>query len=102
MKDSWDMIWLSRDHNPSIPEEKQRIMKSGGRIEASKYPDGSRRGPKRIWRKMEDVPGLMMSRSFGDRVGHSCGIISTPEVKVFQREESHKCLVLGSDGMWEV
>ena len=44
----------------------------------------------------------MMSRSFGDRYGHSCGVISTPEVINFKLDASCKAIVLGSDGLWEV
>lgn len=33
---SWELIDMSRDHKPTIPEEKQRILKAGGRIEPSK------------------------------------------------------------------
>jgi hypothetical protein len=42
-------------------------------------------GPMRVWRKNEDAPGLMMSRTFGDRVGHACGVICTPEVIIKER-----------------
>lgn len=59
-------------------------------------------GPVRVWRKYEQVPGLMMSRSFGDRYGHSCGVISTPEVINFNLDSTCKAIVLGSDGLWEV
>ena len=33
-------------------------------------------GPYRVWLKNENVPGLAMSRSVGDRVAHSVGVIS--------------------------
>ena len=35
-------------------------------------------GPYRVWLKNENVPGLAMSRSVGDRVAHSVGVISEP------------------------
>lgn len=59
-------------------------------------------GPLRVWRKFEQIPGLMMSRSFGDMRAHTCGVISTPEVRNFKLDRSSKAIVLGSDGMWEV
>lgn len=59
-------------------------------------------GPPRIWRKYEQVPGLMMSRSFGDRYGHTCGVISTPEIINFDLSKNSRAVVLGSDGLWEV
>lgn len=37
-------------------------------------------GPLRVWKKREELPGLMMTRSFGDKIGHMIGIICTPEI----------------------
>lgn len=59
-------------------------------------------GPLRVWRKFEQIPGLMMTRSFGDERAHTCGVISTPEIRNFSLNASTKAVVLGSDGMWEV
>lgn len=44
----------------------------------------------------------MMSRSFGDVKAHTCGVISTPEVRNFQLDKRSRAIVLGSDGLWEV
>ncbi len=35
-------------------------------------------GPQRVWLKNENIPGLAMSRSVGDRVAHSVGVSSEP------------------------
>ncbi len=35
-------------------------------------------GPDRVWMKNIDVPGLAMSRSFGDQVAASVGVIPIP------------------------
>ena len=49
-----------------------------------------------------------MSRSFGDEIGHSCGIICTPGsffsqvVKQLANDEAAVCLVVGSDGVFEM
>jgi serine/threonine protein phosphatase PrpC len=59
-------------------------------------------GPVRVWRKYEQLPGLMMSRSFGDMRAHTCGVISTPEIRNFKLDKTARAIVLGSDGMWEV
>ena len=53
-----------------------RIEAKGGRVFAIKYDDGID-GPPRVWLGNMDVPGLAMSRSLGDTVGHDAGIIST-------------------------
>lgn len=50
----------------------------GGRIEPYRDENNEFIGPERIWLKTQDIPGLAMSRSFGDRVAASVGCISTP------------------------
>lgn len=40
--------------------------------------DGTPLGPARVWKKDQDIPGLAMSRSFGDRVAAQCGVIAKP------------------------
>jgi serine/threonine protein phosphatase PrpC len=107
-----EMQMLSVCHLPNLPEERDRIKKVGGRIEAYRLPDGTHIGPPRVWRPHEDIPGLMMSRTFGDRIGHSCGISEVPGKNLFflskleiisaLKGPEHKCLVVGSDGVWEV
>ena len=42
---------------------------------------GNRIGPARVWMMGENVPGLAMSRSFGDTVAGKVGVIATPEIK---------------------
>jgi hypothetical protein len=56
----------SRDHKPNETDEAKRILKVGGRIEAFQDYDGKPLGPLRVWLKKEDLPGLAMTRSFGD------------------------------------
>ena len=41
----WDIIELSRDHKPSLPDEKERILKLGGRIDTFKDEKGNPLGP---------------------------------------------------------
>merc|ERR1711981_1427065 len=69
---------LSDDHKPDRPDEKARILQRGGRVFAVEYDDGID-GPFRVWLGHMDVPGLAMSRSLGDTVAHSAGVISDPE-----------------------
>jgi hypothetical protein len=37
-------------------------------------------GPPRVWLKNEEIPGLAMSRSFGDQVAASVGILAEPGI----------------------
>jgi serine/threonine protein phosphatase PrpC len=57
---------LNRDHKACEPDEEHRIVTNGGRVEAFKDQMGRNVGPMRVWHKNENIPGLAMSRSFGD------------------------------------
>ena len=92
-----NIIELSRDHKPDIPEEKMRIERSGGRVDKIYGL-----GPFRVWFKNEDFPGLAMSRSIGDRLAHRVGVSDIPEIKEFNIDENTPlAVVLASDGVWE-
>ena len=49
----------------------------------------------------EEIPGLAMSRSFGDRVAHSVGVSAEAEVREFLLTTNDKFVVIASDGVWE-
>ena len=97
----WLSIELSHDQKPNNPGEKERILSHGGRIEAYKDENGADFGPPRVWLKYEDVPGLAMSRSFGDEIAASVGTISEPEIEEYEITEDDKFIILASDGIWE-
>ena len=91
------IIPLSRDHKPELPEEKKRIIESGGRVDKI-YGMGSFR----VWFKDADYPGLAMSRSIGDGYAHKVGVTHEPEIFVFDVDEiKPKAIILGSDGVFE-
>ena len=48
-----------------------------------------------------DVPGLAMSRSLGDYVAQSVGVIPTPEIDVYDITANDRYVVIASDGVWE-
>ena len=98
----WVAVNLSRDHKPTEEDEARRIYKKGGRIK--RYRDeetGEEVGPQRVWVKDDEVPGLAMTRSFGDRVATIAGTICIPEIKEYNFNEGDKFLILASDGVWE-
>ena len=97
----WKSIDLSHDQKPNNPGEKERILAHGGRIEAYKDENGGDFGPPRVWLKYEDVPGLAMSRSFGDEVAASVGTISEPEIEEYDITNDDKFIIIASDGIWE-
>ena len=98
---NWKAKNLSRDHKPSEEDEFERIIKSGGRVESYKNEDGDPVGPERVWLKDEDFPGLAMSRSFGDEVAHSAGVIVEPEISEYYFVHEDKFVIIASDGIFE-
>ena len=93
-------IELSRDHKPTEKDEAKRIYENDGRIQPF-TEEGEFVGPQRVWLKEEEVPGLAMTRSFGDRVAATVGVISEPEIKEFEFNENDKFMIIASDGIWE-
>lgn len=98
----WTSQDLSRDHKPTDESEARRILENGGRIQPFIDEDtGEFVGPARVWVKEDEVPGLAMTRSFGDRVAASVGTISDPEILEFDLTEEDKFMLIASDGVWE-
>ena len=96
-------VQISIDQKPELADELYRIRMAGGVVE--KYSDGLGRniGPFRVWSKDGAGPGLAMSRSLGDRVGNSCGIISLPLYQDRAVEPGKdQYIIIGSDGIWDV
>ena len=99
-KNEYKAINLSRDHKPTEKDEAQRIIENDGRIQPF-TEEGEFVGPERVWIKEEEVPGLAMTRSFGDRVAATVGVMSEPEIKEFYFDEGDKFMIIASDGIWE-
>ena len=90
---------LSTDHKPDLPSERERIELCGGEVGRVNWASF---GPYRVWFKGQNYPGLAMSRSLGDNLAQTIGVISTPEVKEFDIvQEDIRYVVLASDGIWE-
>ena len=56
---------------------------------------------KRVWLPEKDTPGLAMSRSFGDAIGATVGVIAEPTVTKWQLTPDHRFAILATDGVWE-
>jgi len=98
--DSFEAIPLSTDQKPENPSERARIENAGGRVEPLPGPPGEC-GPHRVWLAEADVPGLAMSRSIGDDVSQTVGVISVPEIVRHDLEERDILAIWASDGVWE-
>lgn len=78
---------LSSDHKPNREDECARIEASGGKVIH--------------WNGYRVFGVLAMSRSIGDR-HFKPWVISDPEVMFVPRAREDECLILASDGLWDV
>ena len=95
----YNFINLNREHNPTAPDEKKRILDNNGKIGHLYEKTNS---PKKVWLKNSDIPGLPISRSFGDTIAHSVGVISEPEIKTFYFNGNEKFIILSNHSFWEI
>ncbi|CAN4086978.1 unnamed protein product [Withania somnifera] len=82
-----EAVALSIDHKPSREDEYARIEASGGKVIQ--------------WNGHRVFGVLAMSRSIGDRYLKPW-IIPEPEVMFIPRAREDECLILASDGLWDV
>lgn len=78
---------LSTDHKPSRSDELARIEAAGGRVIA--------------WNGYRVLGVLAMSRALGDRYLKPF-VIAQPEITCTPRSGDDECLILASDGLWDV
>ena len=97
----WAAVALTRDHKPDVGEEAVRIRENGGRIDSYHEDNGAPVGPARVWLQDQSTPGLAISRSLGDSVAASVGVIPDPELIEMTLGGEDKFLLLGSDGLFE-
>lgn len=91
---------LAEPHTFEIASERHRALTMGGRV--MRWSDDSDWvGPLRIFQPHSGTPGLNMSRSLGDTIGHKIGVSSEPDVNIFELDNTHRFLVLCSDGVTE-
>ena len=97
----WKVTPLSVDFKPEIPEERERILMSGGVVEQMKDEFGEGCGSYRVWIKGKDYPGLAMSRSIGDLKGKEVGVIPNPGILEYDLNSSTRFVIACSDGVFE-
>lgn len=92
---------LTIDHKPDLLHEFSRITSAGGRVFSVRYADGVV-GPPRVWLGQANLPGLAMSRSIGDFVVHTAGVVSTPDITEMEIDCDSDCmLIVATDGLWD-
>lgn len=96
----YTVIPLSHDHKPESKEERKRIESLGGEVDQYET-QGIKEGPYRVWVKGEQYPGIAISRTIGDEIAESVGVIYNPEVISYDLTVNDKYVVIASDGVWE-
>jgi protein phosphatase 2C family protein 2/3 len=91
-------IDLSSDQKPSIPAERERILKCGGFVGD---PDEDGLSSRVYIDEACTKVGLAVSRSIGDHIVKGVGVIAEPEVLEYTLQESDQFYILASDGVWE-
>jgi serine/threonine protein phosphatase PrpC len=94
---SHDAARVGEDHRPDLERESKRILAAGGRIKPSNHG-----GPVRVWHSVQEVPGIMVSRSIGDVFAHGFGVSALPDLYRKQVDPSDRFIILASDGLWDV
>ena len=94
------IIPLSIDQKPNDPEEKKRIESQNGEVDQYEE-DGEKSGPFRVWAKGQVYPGIAMSRSIGDFVASTLGVIPEPVFIEETIDKDTKFIIIGPDGIWE-
>ena len=98
----YNSIMLNRDHKPTESDEIKRIISQGGIIKQF-YNKVKKEyiGPERIWLKNSDIPGLSVSRTFGDNLAHTIGVINIPEINIYEYTGNEKFIVIASESIWQ-
>ncbi|CDW75279.1 protein phosphatase 2c containing protein [Stylonychia lemnae] len=109
-----EVLFETADHKPEKPEEKYRIeqqykgkvRKLPQRFEAhiAEDPEQFEECAYRVWSPVLDLPGLAMSRSIGDGLAKTLGVIADPDISIkpFKKEDNILGIILASDGIWDV
>ncbi|XP_026658591.2 protein phosphatase 2C and cyclic nucleotide-binding/kinase domain-containing protein isoform X3 [Phoenix dactylifera] len=106
---------LSIDQTPFRTDELERVKHCGARvltldqIEGLKNPDvqcwGTEEGddgdPPRLWVQSGMYPGTAFTRSIGDSIAESIGVVGVPEIFVMELSSNHPFFVIASDGVFE-
>ncbi|KAI4345526.1 hypothetical protein L6164_012640 [Bauhinia variegata] len=106
---------LSSDQTPFRRDECERVKLCGARVlsvdqvEGLKDPDIQTWGdeesqggdPPRLWVPNGMYPGTAFTRSLGDSLAETIGVIAVPEVSIVQLTPNHSFFIVASDGVFE-
>ena len=98
-------IPLTKDHKPTDPKERQRLLEARAIVRPSRIINPHTGqwievGAVRVW-DASQIYGVAMSRALGDMQVHPY-LIPTPDVSKRLLDENDRILVLATDGIWDV
>ena len=104
------LFFMTEDHKPNSPKEKERIEKAGGSIYQSPSLIPIYQNGKKIEIPWRVNPGrLSVSRTFGDveaKYGYLGGmqniVVAMPDITEIELDEDFSFLVIGCDGIFDV
>jgi serine/threonine protein phosphatase PrpC len=103
-KNEWKASQLTKDHKPMDKDEYKRIINAGGTVSRmiNMEKNSEEVGPYRVWGKTQEKgPGLAMSRSIGDGMAKTMGVLGEPDIYEYSLNENDKFLICATDGIWE-
>ena len=92
-----EAVEISFDHTPARADEKQRVAKSGARVDCWTSIDV---GDERVWLPDVRIPGLAVTRSFGDQIVKKFEVHARPEITQLTLSNSDSFIITASDGLW--
>jgi len=109
---------ISTDQTPYRRDERERVKKYGARVMTADQIDGVEPihenwdcklgdeiddggDPPRIWAQDQEYPGTAFTRSIGDSLAESLGVMAEPELDHHQIKANDKVLIVASDGIFE-
>ncbi len=71
-----------------------------GRLAACTDKLGQPSGPLRVWLSDQEMPGLTVTRSFGNVVAAQVGVHCSPETTVTEICKEDRIVLVGTDSFW--
>ncbi|GFE54494.1 serine-threonine phosophatase 2C [Babesia ovis] len=97
--------FITTDHKPDMPNEKRRIIASGGSVQYLPTHNNKPflRGGDFLQRKSkgEQPMQIQYSRAFGGKDLKTYGLVCEPDITVFRRGKQHRAMIIASDGLWD-
>lgn len=93
---------LSKIHSTDNFDEIRRVKKEGGLIKKATNYMYESYGPLRVWNSKGKLPGLQVTRSFGDLIGKGCGVSAVPEIINLKIKDNTKAMIIATDGLWDM